>query len=78
MNKKPLYDEEELEILEALEAGVLKPVDGAEQHVLAHRAAATATFVKDQRLNIRKSINDKRVKRQWRSRSANLRPHSAS
>jgi predicted DNA binding CopG/RHH family protein len=58
MNKKPLYDDEELEILEALEAGALKPVNDAEQHALAHLAAATATFKKDQRLNIRISSRD--------------------
>ncbi len=58
MTKKPLYDEEELEILQALEAGTLKPPTDAEQRGLAHRAAATATFKKDQRLNIRISSRD--------------------
>jgi predicted DNA binding CopG/RHH family protein len=58
MTKKPLYDEEELEILQALEAGTLKPATDAEQRTQTHRAAASATFKKDQRLNIRISSRD--------------------
>ena len=58
MNKKFRYDEEELEILQALEAGTLKPVTDSAQLTKAHRAAATATFKKDQRLNIRISSRD--------------------
>jgi predicted DNA binding CopG/RHH family protein len=58
MTPKTRYDDEELEILQALEAGTLKPVADAEQRTQAHRAAATATFKKDQRLNIRISSRD--------------------
>lgn len=58
MTKKPLYDDEELEILQALDAGALKPVTDAEQRTKAHRVAATATFKKDQRMNIRISSRD--------------------
>jgi hypothetical protein len=42
---KPAYDEEELEILHALEAGALKPVSGMTQQILTHRAAAEPTVV---------------------------------
>ena len=52
------YDEEELEILQAWEAGTLKPVSGMAEQAKAHRAAADATFKKDQRLNIRISSRD--------------------
>jgi predicted DNA binding CopG/RHH family protein len=52
------YDEEELEILQAWEAGALKPVNGMAAQVKAHRMAADATFKKDQRLNIRISSRD--------------------
>ena len=43
---QPKYDEEELEILQALEAGRLKPVADAKNQIKAHRAAAEATFKK--------------------------------
>jgi len=43
---QPEYDEEELEILQALEAGRLKPVADAKNQIKAHRAAAEATFKK--------------------------------
>jgi predicted DNA binding CopG/RHH family protein len=52
------YDEEELEILQALDSGTLKPVADVKKHIKAHRAAADATFKKDQRLNIRISSRD--------------------
>lgn len=52
------YDEEELEILQAWEAGTLKPVTDMAEQTQAHRAAADATFKKDQRLNIRISSRD--------------------
>jgi len=52
------YDEEELEILNALESGDLKPVEGLKEQIKSHRAAAEATFKKDQRLNIRISSRD--------------------
>lgn len=52
------FDEEELEILRAWESGTLKPVSALSEQVNAHRAAADATFKKDQRLNIRISSRD--------------------
>jgi predicted DNA binding CopG/RHH family protein len=58
MTKKTLYDDEELEILQALEAGTLKPVTDSAQRTRSHQSAATATFKKDQRLNIRISSRD--------------------
>ena len=58
MTTKIRYDEEELEILQALEAGTLKPVTESAQRIQSHQAAATATFKKDQRLNIRISSRD--------------------
>jgi hypothetical protein len=58
MTKKIHYDDEELAILQALESGVLKPVTDSAQRIESHRAAATATFKKDQRLNIRISSRD--------------------
>ena len=58
MNTKASYDDEELEILQAWEAGELKPVNGVAQQIKTHRAAADATFKKDQRLNIRISSRD--------------------
>ena len=58
MKKVAKYDEEELEILQAWEAGTLKPVTDMAEQVKAHRAAADATFKKDQRLNIRISSRD--------------------
>ncbi len=58
MKTVPKYDEEELEILQAWELGTLKPVNDMAQQAKAHRAAADATFKKDQRLNIRISSRD--------------------
>jgi predicted DNA binding CopG/RHH family protein len=58
MKTSAKYDEEELEILQAWEAGALKPVSGMAAQVKLHRAAADATFKKDQRLNIRISSRD--------------------
>lgn len=52
------YDAEELEILQAWEAGKLKPVNNMAEQTATHRAAAEATFKKDQRLNIRISSRD--------------------
>ena len=60
MKKTAKYDEEELEILQAWEAGSLKPVSDMAAQVKAHRAAADTTFKKDQRLNIRISSRDLR------------------
>ena len=58
MKKIDRYDDEELEILQAWEAGKLKPVSDMEKLGEAHRAVADATFKKDQRLNIRISSRD--------------------
>ncbi len=58
MTKKIRYDDEELEILKALEAGALKPVADSQQRSKAHQVVAAATFKKDQRLNIRISSRD--------------------
>lgn len=58
MKAKPIYDDEELEILKAWEAGALKPVSAMAQQIKVHRAVAEATFKKDQRLNIRISSKD--------------------
>lgn len=58
MKKVTQYDTQELEILQAWEAGTLKPVSGMAEQAKAHRAAADATFKKDQRLNIRISSRD--------------------
>lgn len=58
MTAKTKYDEEELEILQAWETGKLKPVSGLKEQIKTHRAAAEATFKKDQRLNIRISSRD--------------------
>ena len=58
MTKKVRYDSEELEILQALDAGTLKPVKDSTQRIQSHRSAAAATFKKDQRLNIRISSRD--------------------
>ena len=58
MKSKTPIDDEELEILQAWEAGVLKPVSGMATQIKDHRAVAEATFKKDQRLNIRISSRD--------------------
>ena len=58
MKKTAKYDAEELEILQAWEAGMLKPVSDMAKQAKAHRAVADATFKKDQRLNIRISSRD--------------------
>lgn len=58
MNSQALNDDEELEILQAWDAGLLKPISNMEQQMTAHRAVAEATFKKDQRLNIRISSRD--------------------
>lgn len=58
MTKKTRYDDEELEILKALESGSLQRVKDFARQLEAHRAAASATFKKDQRLNIRISSRD--------------------
>lgn len=58
MKKAHRYDDEELEILKAWEAGALKPVGNMAEQTKAHLKAAEATFKKDQRLNIRISSRD--------------------
>lgn len=60
MKKDVKYDDEELEILKAWEAGTLKPVSGVAKQIKTHQATAEATFKKDQRLNIRISSRDLR------------------
>lgn len=42
----PRYYEEELEILQAIEAKALKPAADAQKQIKAHRAAAEAAFKK--------------------------------
>ena len=44
MTKKAPFDDEELEILQALEAGTLRPVTDSAQRIQSHREAASATF----------------------------------
>jgi len=57
--KPPVHlDTEEQEILLALEAGLLKPVENMDAQLKAHRGVASATFKKDRRLNIRISSRD--------------------
>jgi len=58
MKTKVKYDEEELELVQAWEAGALKPVSGMAQVLKEHRGIAEASFKKDQRLNIRISSRD--------------------
>jgi predicted DNA binding CopG/RHH family protein len=58
MNPKALNDNEELEILQAWDAGALKSVNNMAQEIKAHQTVAEATFKKDQRLNIRISSRD--------------------
>lgn len=58
MKKNATYDAEELEILQAQEDGVLTPAADATERLNVHQAAASATFKKDQRLNIRISSRD--------------------
>ena len=58
MKAKDKFDDEELEILQAWESGTLKPVNGVKDEIKTHLAAAKATFIKDQRLNIRISSRD--------------------
>lgn len=52
------YDDEELEILQALDAGELTWLADSPARTQVHKAAAAATFKKDQRLNIRISSRD--------------------
>ena len=52
---------EEREILEAYEKGELKRADNMEELIEQHRAAATAMFRKDARINIRLSSRDLRA-----------------
>jgi predicted DNA binding CopG/RHH family protein len=58
MTRKIRYDDEELEILQALESGDLQVAMDAQARLKAHRTAANATFKKDRRLNIRISSRD--------------------
>lgn len=47
-----------MDILQAIEAGTLKPAKDAAQRIKTHQVAAEATLKKDQRLNIRISSRD--------------------
>lgn len=58
MTKKTSYDQEELEILHALETGTLRSANDSSRHLKSHREAAGSTLKKDQRLNIRISSRD--------------------
>lgn len=52
---------EEKEILQAFEAGKLKPVKNRPRELAKHRKVAEATFTKDSRINIRISSKDLRA-----------------
>ena len=52
---------EEKEILQAFEAGKLKPVKIRARELARHRKVAEATFAKDSRINIRISSKDLRA-----------------
>lgn len=54
-------DVEERELLEAFEAGELKPVANAKAVLKRHQDYAAATFQKDSRINIRISSKDLRL-----------------
>ena len=54
-------DAEELEILEAFDAGSLTHVADMKAEFKRHREAAAATFAKDSRINIRISSKDLRA-----------------
>ncbi len=58
MKKKATYDEEELEIIQAIEEGSLNSVKDAAKRIKAHKTVAEASLKKDQRLNIRISSRD--------------------
>ncbi len=58
MNK---LDAEELELLDAYDAGVLKPVADAKEVAARHKTYAATTFQKDARINIRLSSKDLRL-----------------
>ena len=55
MNK---LDEFEQDILDAYEKGELKPIAPSKTNLAKFKAAATATFIKDKRVNIRLSSPD--------------------
>ena len=52
------YDEEEREIIDALEAGKLKSQKPSPETLELHRGYARSTLSKDQRVNIRLSAKD--------------------
>ncbi len=60
MVKTIKLDDEELEILQAVEAGKTVSVADADQLIARHKAYAEATFRKDARINIRLSSKDLR------------------
>ena len=55
------FNAEELEILDALDAGKLRRVKGTEAAIKAHRVIAESTFKKDSRINIRLASRDLRA-----------------
>ena len=57
--------QEEQDILDAFEAGALKPVDNPEAMKQAHQRAAGNTFKKDARLNIRLSSRTSGLCKKW-------------
>ena len=54
-------DAEEIEILDAFNADSLLPVPDMKAEIKRHREAASATFAKDSRINIRISAKDLRA-----------------
>ena len=54
-------DAEEIEILDAFNADSLLPVSDMKAQIKRHREAASATFAKDSRINIRISAKDLRA-----------------
>ena len=59
-NSKPEFklDAEEQELLNAFEAGEMKPTSPSKASLAKFKAAASATFIKDKRINIRLSSPD--------------------
>lgn len=61
---QPTFDDQELEILHALEAGKLKSVANVKRQIKTHRAAAEATLKKDQHHNsrdLRRELNNQQA-----------------
>ena len=58
MNKPMPLDEEEQEILDAYEAGTLKPVTAMGEELARHKDYARATFRKDRQVRLRIANRD--------------------